>query len=102
MDFDREDFGERGDRKGRGGARDAAGDDRGRRQGRRKMCRFCADPKIFIDYKDVQMLHPYVTDRGKLVPRRISGNCAKHQRAITQAVKRARNIALMPFTVQGE
>jgi len=102
MDFDRDDrdFGEGRDRKGRGGARD--GGERGRGPGRRKMCRFCADPKIFIDYKDVPQLHPYVTDRGKLVPRRISGNCAKHQRAITQAVKRARNIALMPFTVQGE
>src|SRR5262245_17243049 len=101
MEFDRDDrdFGER--RPGRGGA--GATEERGmRRQSRRKMCRFCADPKIVIDYKEVPMLTPYVTDRGKLVPRRISGNCAKHQRAITQAVKRARNIALMPFTVQGE
>ena len=80
----------------------ASDDGRGRRQGRRKMCRFCADPKLQMEYKEIAMLQPYVTDRGKLVPRRISGNCAKHQRAITQAVKRARNIALMPFTVQGE
>jgi small subunit ribosomal protein S18 len=101
MEFDRE------ERKGgRGAPRGAEGeagmDDPRRRQGRRKMCRFCADPKIYIDYKEIPLLVPYVTDRGKLVPRRISGNCAKHQRAITQAVKRARNIALMPFAVAGE
>jgi len=99
MEFDRE------ERKGGRGAPRGEGDgtdDPRRRQGRRKMCRFCADVKIVIDYKEIAMLHPYVTDRGKLVPRRISGNCAKHQRAITQAVKRARNIALMPFAVSGE
>lgn len=70
--------------------------------GRRRVCRFCADPALELDYKDAQSLRYFITDRGKLVPRRISGNCAKHQRKLTNAVKRARNIALMPFTVTGK
>jgi len=65
---------------------------------RRKVCRFCADSSIVIDYKDSKMLRYFVSERGKIVPRRISGNCAKHQRALTAAIKRARNIALLPFT----
>lgn len=70
--------------------------------GRRRVCRFCADKYLEIDYKDAQALRYFITDRGKIVPRRISGNCAKHQRALTRAIKRARNIALMPFTVTGK
>ncbi|RJP18570.1 MAG: 30S ribosomal protein S18 [Candidatus Abyssobacteria bacterium SURF_5] len=68
--------------------------------GRRKVCRFCVDkvPAADIDYKDVQRLKHYTTERGKIIPRRISGNCARHQRAVTEAVKRARAAALMPFT----
>ena len=73
-----------------------------RRGGRRRVCRFCADPNLEIDYKDAQALRYFITDRGKIVPRRISGNCAKHQRKLTKAIKRARNIALMPFTVTGK
>jgi small subunit ribosomal protein S18 len=69
-----------------------------RRGGKRKVCRFCADTEVKIDYKDTNQLRYFVSDRGKIVPRRISGNCALHQRHITQAVKRARNIALMPYT----
>ena len=69
-----------------------------RRGGKRKMCRFCADSELDIDYKDSASLRYFISDRGKLVPRRISGNCAKHQREITLAVKRARNVALMPYT----
>ena len=65
---------------------------------RRKVCRFCADSSIAIDYKDSRMLRYFTTERGKIVPRRISGNCAKHQRILTVAIKRARNIALLPFT----
>ena len=65
---------------------------------RRKICRFCADKKLEIDYKNPRILRFFVTERGKIIPRRISGNCAKHQRHITTAVKRARNIALLPFT----
>ena len=65
---------------------------------RRKVCRFCADSSLIIDYKDPRMLRMFTTERGKIIPRRISGNCAKHQRVLTQAVKRARNIAILPFT----
>lgn len=65
---------------------------------RRKVCRFCVDGELKIDYKDSKTLRYFVTERGKIVPRRISGNCAKHQRALTLAIKRARQIALLPFT----
>jgi small subunit ribosomal protein S18 len=65
---------------------------------RRKICRFCADSSIVIDYKDSRMLRYFTTERGKIIPRRISGNCARHQRILTVAIKRARNIALLPFT----
>lgn len=71
----------------------------GRRRGKKRVCKFCSDTTIGIDYKDPQALKYFVSERGKIVPRRISGNCAKHQRKITQAVKRARNVALLPFTV---
>ena len=66
---------------------------------RKKVCQFCADKNKTIDYKDVDTLKKYVTERGKILPRRITGTCAKHQRAITLAVKRARHIALMPYSV---
>ena len=64
---------------------------------RRKVCRFCTD-NVVIDYKDSQSLRHFTTERGKIIPRRISGNCAKHQRELTRAIKRARSIALMPFS----
>ena len=73
--------------------------DRGRRP-RRKVCSFCGDKVDHIDYKDVAKLRRFVTERGKILPRRISGNCAKHQRQVTVAIKRARNIALLPFTAE--
>ena len=73
--------------------------DRGRRP-RRKVCSFCVDKVDHIDYKDVAKLRRFVTERGKILPRRISGNCAKHQRQVTGAIKRARNIALLPFTAE--
>jgi small subunit ribosomal protein S18 len=77
-------------------------DDGGKKKmGRRKACKFCADDKIKIDYKDASLLKYFITDRGKLVPRRLSGNCAKHQREIAVSVNRARMIALMPFAVTG-
>lgn len=89
---------ERGDRNGRGGEdRDA----KKRPVGRRKLCKFCGDETIKIDYKDAGLLKYFITDRGKLVPRRISGNCAKHQREISRSVNRARMIAMMPFAVTG-
>lgn len=65
---------------------------------RRKVCRFCADSSLVIDYKDIKTLRYFTTERGKIIPRRISGNCARHQRELTTAIKRARNIALLPFT----
>ncbi|HEY8947146.1 MAG TPA: 30S ribosomal protein S18 [Polyangiaceae bacterium] len=70
----------------------------GFRRQRRRGCSFCSDETLAIDYKDPQSLKYFVTERGKIVPRRISGACAKHQRSIQLAVKRARNIALLPFT----
>lgn len=78
------------------GDKDAAGG--AFRRVRRRGCTFCSDETLTIDYKDPQGLRYFVTDRGKIVPRRISGACAKHQRSITLAIKRARNIALLPFT----
>ncbi|MBI1921648.1 MAG: 30S ribosomal protein S18 [Geobacter sp.] len=63
---------------------------------RRKVCRFCADKAIKIDYKDPRTLRTFITERGKIIPRRISGNCAAHQRLVTEAIKRARNLALIP------
>ena len=73
--------------------------DRGRRP-RRKVCTFCVDKVEHIDYKDVAKLRRFITERGKILPRRISGNCAKHQRQVTVAIKRARNIALLPVTAE--
>ena len=64
---------------------------------RKKVCSFCGKDNT-IDYKDVAKLKRYVSERGKILPRRITGNCAKHQRALTVAIKRARHIALMPYT----
>jgi small subunit ribosomal protein S18 len=68
-----------------------------RRFSRRKGCRFCADSTLKIDYKELRNLRYFVSERGKIVPRRISGNCAEHQRKVCEAIKRARNIALLPF-----
>ncbi|MDD3839433.1 MAG: 30S ribosomal protein S18 [Clostridia bacterium] len=65
---------------------------------KRKICSFCADKAEHIDYKDINKLRRYITERGKILPRRITGNCAKHQRQLTSAIKRARNIALLPYT----
>lgn len=76
------------------------------RKSRKKVCAFCSDKKDkkdksdFIDYKDINKLRKYITERGKILPRRISGACAKHQRELTSAIKRARNIALLPFTTE--
>ncbi len=64
---------------------------------RRKVCRFCADQSLVIDYKDPRSLKYFTTERGKIIPRRISGACAKHQRSLTHAIKRARTIALLPY-----
>ena len=67
---------------------------------RKKVCVFCADTTQVIDYKDANLVRKYISERGKILPRRITGNCAKHQRALTVAVKRARQIALIPYVVE--
>ncbi|MDD5712387.1 MAG: 30S ribosomal protein S18 [Smithellaceae bacterium] len=66
---------------------------------KRKFCRFCSDTTIKIDYKDPMLLRDFITERGKIMPRRITGNCSKHQRELTLAIKRARSIAILPFVV---
>jgi small subunit ribosomal protein S18 len=92
-----------GDRsEGRGMGPGAGGDDEkggrgGRGFGRRKVCRFCADRNLKVDFKDQGTLKYFVTERGKIIPRRISGNCAKHQREVATAIKRARGVALLPY-----
>jgi small subunit ribosomal protein S18 len=86
------DRGDRGDREG--------GEEGGRRGfGRRKVCRFCADKALKVDYKDQGQMKYFLTERGKIIPRRISGNCAKHQREVATAVKRGRMLAILPYTV---
>ena len=73
--------------------------ERGRRS-RRRVCSFCVDKVEHIDYKDTARLRRYISERGKIMPRRISGNCAKHQRQVTVAIKRSRHVALLPFTTE--
>ena len=91
--------GERGE--GRGGEGRGGGMRRGRPGGRRKVCRFCADKTLKVDYKDVRTLGSFITEGGKIVPSRTSGNCAKHQRQLAVAIKRARVLALLPFSTLG-
>lgn len=67
------------------------------RRPRRKVCAFCADKIEMIDYKDVPRLRRYLSERGKIVPRRVTGTCARHQRQLTIAIKRARHLALLPY-----
>ena len=71
-----------------------------RRKKKKRVCQFCTNNVEKIDYKDVNTLKKYITERGKILPRRINGNCAIHQRQLTRAIKRARNIALLPYTVE--
>jgi small subunit ribosomal protein S18 len=68
------------------------------RRAKKKICGFCVDKVVDIDYKDIAKLKKFISERGKILPRRISGNCAKHQRQMTNAVKKARHIALLPYT----
>ncbi len=79
---------ERGERGGRGGPH----------RGRRKVCSFCVDRVDNIDYKDISRLRKYMSERAKIIPRRVTGTCAKHQRDLTIAIKRARHVALLPYT----
>ena len=84
---------------GRGGPAGKGGKDQGKRYffRRRKVCKFCADKIDYVDYKDVKLLSGFVPERGKILPRRMFGTCAEHQRKLTLAIQRARNIALLPF-----
>ncbi len=99
-DFDMDDEGP-GSSGGRGGGGGGAGrggpGGGGRRMRRRKVCRFCLDKVDIIDFKDVKLLQNYTPERSKVLPRRISGSCAPHQRMLAEAIKRARNIALLPY-----
>jgi small subunit ribosomal protein S18 len=110
-----------GDRPGGGGGRPHSGGPRGESRGpreggggpggpprrgkrqffrKRKVCRFCTDKIDFIDYKKADQLGPFVQDRGKILPRRMTGTCSRHQRWLCEAIKRARNIALLPFATE--
>lgn len=93
----------------RGGGRSGSGRPGGRPGGggrqrfvfrRRKFCKFCDEKIEYIDYKDVRLLQGFIPERGKILPRRISGTCSKHQRLLMRAIKRARMIALLPFTAE--
>ncbi|MFO7246389.1 MAG: 30S ribosomal protein S18 [Thermaerobacter sp.] len=70
------------------------------RRKRRKVCAFCVDKIAVVDYKDTSRLRKFLTERAKILPRRITGNCARHQRQLTRAIKRARQMALLPYTVE--
>lgn len=82
-----------------GGGRRPTGGPGGRRQyfRRRKVCKFCVEKIEYIDYKDLRLIGPFVAERGKILPRRLTGTCSPHQRGLTRAIKQARNIALLPF-----
>lgn len=84
-----------------GGGREG-GPRRGKRQffRKKKVCRFCVEKIDYIDYKKVELLQPFVQERGKILPRRITGTCSRHQRWLGEAIKRARNIALLPFAAE--
>ena len=88
-------------RGGRGGGRSGPGGRGGKRRylfRRRKFCKFCDEKIRYIDFKEVRILQAYIPERGKILPRRTSGTCASHQRELMRAIKRARNIALLPYT----
>jgi len=91
-----------GRERSREGGPGGGGPRRGKRQyfRKKKVCRFCVDRVDFIDYKKVEMLLPFVQERGKILPRRITGTCSRHQRWLGEAIKRARNIALLPFATE--
>lgn len=84
----------------RRGGKDAGGPPKRGMSRRRKVCKFCADKIDFIDYKDIKLIGSFIPERGKILPRRISGTCSPHQRELQKAIKRARNIALLPFVAE--
>ncbi|MBE0069173.1 30S ribosomal protein S18 [Thermoanaerobacterium thermosaccharolyticum] len=81
-------------------AKENSAQKRKNRKAKKRVCAFCADKIDYIDYKEVGKLRKYITERGKILPRRITGNCAIHQRQLTVAIKRARQIALLPYTAE--
>ena len=86
----------------RGGSREREGKPTGRKKffvRRRKVCKFCAEKLEYVDWKDVKLLQSFIPERGKILPRRISGTCALHQRKLQTAIKRARSIALLPYVM---
>ena len=89
---------------GRGGSKDKKDGEKGGRRGgffrRKRVCKFCVEKIDYINYKDVKVLAPFIPERGKIQPRRISGVCATHQRALQTAIKRARQIALVPYVTE--
>lgn len=90
---------DRGPRKGGSSSESKMGGGRGgMRRAKRKICQFCVDKVTDIDYKDLMKIRKFLSEKGKILPRRISGCCAKHQRQLTVAIKRARHIALLPYT----
>ena len=93
-DRPRPSYSDRGDRNDRGDRGSRSG---GPRKGRRKVCNFCVEKVQHIDYKDVQRLRRFISERAKILPRRVTGTCARHQRDLTVAIKRARQVALLPF-----
>ena len=101
MSFEKGGRGDRDEKNGRGDKGEGMEDDKrgGRSFGRRKVCRYCADKNVHPDFKDQAALKYFVTERGKIIPRRISGNCAKHQREVAKAIKRSRGLALIPYLV---
>ena len=101
MDKDGGGRGGGGGRFGNKGAAAGPGGEKGGRRGffrRKRVCKFCVDKIDYVNYKDVRLLAPFIPERGKIQPRRISGVCATHQRALQTAIKRARQIALVPYT----
>lgn len=95
-------FGGSGPRREGGPGGGPGGPRRGKRQyfRKKKVCRFCVEHVDFIDYKKAEMLQPFVQERGKILPRRMTGTCSRHQRWLGEAIKRARNIALLPFSTE--
>lgn len=75
-------------------------DDRRERKGKKRFCQFCADQVKYVDYKDVALLRKFMSDRGKIRARRVTGNCAQHQRLVATAIKNAREMALLPYTAR--
>jgi small subunit ribosomal protein S18 len=86
--------------KGRKDSRSAAAKAKPIKKGKKKYCQFCADKTDYIDYKDIALLRKFVSDRGKIRARRVTGNCSQHQRTVATAVKNAREMALLPYTAR--